>query len=172
MRSSDPDAADEALRCIANALLLVDTARNTWADVGGIYCVELLEVRGAQQLPYLNLIDCTQQTNSINTVFLVCRILFLSTASPSAPFLQRLLDDFSEGPIVSVDHKDVVAIVASKLDILLPSVIKAETMSREAFIDLLKFAFNLLCHWPRVRFALYFMSWNGRNNVAYCTVSR
>lgn len=43
----DPDASLEALRCVANALLLIEAARTTWVAKevrGGGACVELLEV--------------------------------------------------------------------------------------------------------------------------------
>ncbi len=43
-----PEASNEALRCVANAMLLVDQARNTFVDQqvnGGDLAVELLEVR-------------------------------------------------------------------------------------------------------------------------------
>ena len=42
-----PEAANEALRCVANALLLVEQARITWTDKevgGGDACVDLLNV--------------------------------------------------------------------------------------------------------------------------------
>lgn len=45
---NDPDATSEALRCVANALLLVDSARNTWVDKqvgGGEACISLLDVK-------------------------------------------------------------------------------------------------------------------------------
>ncbi len=35
LRSSESDAADESLRCVANALLLVDDARMTWVEIHG-----------------------------------------------------------------------------------------------------------------------------------------
>jgi len=44
----DPDASSEALRCIANTLVLVERARATWVSKeveGGVACMALLEVR-------------------------------------------------------------------------------------------------------------------------------
>lgn len=44
---NDPQATTEALRCVANALLLIDTARDTWVDKqvgGGDACISLLDV--------------------------------------------------------------------------------------------------------------------------------
>ena len=45
LRPTDLEAANEALRCVANALLLVDASRDTWIEVGGAaYCAERLKV--------------------------------------------------------------------------------------------------------------------------------
>lgn len=44
---NDPEATIEALRCVANALLLIEKARVTWVGEqvgGGQACVDLLEV--------------------------------------------------------------------------------------------------------------------------------
>lgn len=44
---NDPEAGNEALRCVANALLLIERARGTWTDKevgGGDACVDLLNV--------------------------------------------------------------------------------------------------------------------------------
>jgi hypothetical protein len=43
----DQEATSEALRCVANALLLIDSARDTWVDKqvgGGEACIGLLDV--------------------------------------------------------------------------------------------------------------------------------
>jgi hypothetical protein len=45
---NDQQATIEALRCVANALLLIDSARDTWVDKqvgGGDACISLLDVR-------------------------------------------------------------------------------------------------------------------------------
>lgn len=44
---NDPEAINEALRCIANALLLIEAARMTWVGEqvgGGEACIDFLEV--------------------------------------------------------------------------------------------------------------------------------
>lgn len=44
---NDQEATSEALRCVANALLLVDSTRDTWVDKqvgGGEACIGLLDV--------------------------------------------------------------------------------------------------------------------------------
>jgi hypothetical protein len=47
---NDPTTTSEALRCVANALLLIDSARDTWVDKkvgGGEACIGLLDVSSA-----------------------------------------------------------------------------------------------------------------------------
>jgi hypothetical protein len=47
MSLEDPEASLEALRCVANALLLIESARVVWVGnevEGGVACVGLLEV--------------------------------------------------------------------------------------------------------------------------------
>ena len=48
-------------------------------------------------------------------------------------------------------HSNVIEIVAVKLDSLTSSILGSEKMAREAMSELLKAAFNLLLHYPRVR---------------------
>ncbi|EJD00790.1 uncharacterized protein FOMMEDRAFT_141603 [Fomitiporia mediterranea MF3/22] len=140
LRSSDTEAADDALRCVANALLLVERGRETWVDIhGGAYCVDLLE---KAQTPTL--------------VFLCSRILFLSTASPTSALLPALLGrhsisfSFPQRIMEKNGNQDVVVIVSKQLDFLLNGVLVGTPMSKEAMTDLLKFSFNLLCHWPKI----------------------
>lgn len=45
LRASDSEAANDALRCVANALLLIESGRSTWVSIkGALHCIELLEV--------------------------------------------------------------------------------------------------------------------------------
>ena len=45
LNGSDSEAANEALRCVANALLLIEEGRTTWIQVqGSDCCLDLLEV--------------------------------------------------------------------------------------------------------------------------------
>lgn len=48
-------------------------------------------------------------------------------------------------------HSNIIEIVAVKLDSLTTSILASEKMAREAMSELLKAAFNLLLHYPRVR---------------------
>lgn len=85
-------------------------------------------------------------------IFLASRILFLCTVSSitGANFIQSLVEDKRLGSGTAVD------ILAQKLDILGVSVASGTTMAREALTDTLKFTFNLLVHYPKVR--LHFVS--------------
>ncbi|KLO08412.1 hypothetical protein SCHPADRAFT_880592 [Schizopora paradoxa] len=142
LRSSESDAADESLRCIANALLLVDDARIPWVEIHGAdHCVTLLE-----------------KSTSPNLIFLTCRILFLSTASSMSPFISTVLEPprrrYSTSNLLSTardyPHNDIIETISSKVDILLPLISQSVPMSKEALTDILKFSFNLLCHWPKI----------------------
>ncbi|KAL5508603.1 hypothetical protein ACEPAH_6222 [Sanghuangporus vaninii] len=138
LRSSDSDAADDALRCVANALLLVDRGRDTWIDIqGGAYCVDLLE-----------------KASNPTLIFLCSRILFLSTASSASSLFQHFFGrpsiSFSQRIMEKNNHQDIVAIISKQLDFLLNGILLAVPMSREAMIDLLKLTFNILCHWPKI----------------------
>ncbi|KAF7318027.1 hypothetical protein HMN09_00310000 [Mycena chlorophos] len=119
----DTEAAGEALRCIANALLLFDQARSIFVrkDVnGGEACIDLL-----------------QKSTIPDQIFILSRILFLSTVHPSS-FITVLVED-----------KHVVDIVSIKLDLLVSSLLVGTKMSKEAMVDVLKFTFNILMHYPK-----------------------
>jgi len=127
----DPKASSEALRCVANALLLVEDARNNWvrADVGGGKAsVELLVT-----------------STTPDQIFLASRILFLCTASAtsSESYIRTLVEDKHHG-------RSIVDIISAKLDALMMSICSGTTMGREAMSDLLKFTFNLLVHYPKM----------------------
>lgn len=64
LRSSEGDAADESLRCVANALLLVDEARTTWVEIHGAdHCVTILEVRYHSSSRYCSVISTINHRN-------------------------------------------------------------------------------------------------------------
>ena len=141
LRAKDSDAADEALRCVANALLLVEECRTTWVEIQGAdHCLDLLE-----------------KAKSTVLIFLSSRILFLCTASSSSPYLQTLLNGtrtagagMDKDKQIAKTRNDIVVSIASQLDYVLDCVRQDMTMCKEAMTDLLKFSFNLLCHWPKV----------------------
>lgn len=63
-----------------------------------------------------------------------------------ATFIQSLVEDKRSG-----SSGTAVDILAQKLDILSASVASGTKMAREALTDTLKFTFNLLVHYPKVR---------------------
>lgn len=123
-----PDAATEALRCIANALLLIDTARALFLEKGvdgGDTCVTLLE-----------------KAQTPDQIFIVSRILFLATASGSN-YLVTMMEKKYNGSYI-------VDIVGSKLECLINPVQAGANLAREAMTDLLKFTFNILLYYPNM----------------------
>ncbi|KAJ7880754.1 guanine nucleotide exchange factor synembryn-domain-containing protein [Mycena olivaceomarginata] len=104
-----------ALRCIANALLLIERARSVFITKevnGGEACMALL-----------------QKSTNPDQIFILSRILFLSTVHPS-PFIISLVEEKRHGNAVvdlALWHK----------------------MAKEAMVDILKFTFNILMHYPK-----------------------
>ncbi|EIW82043.1 hypothetical protein CONPUDRAFT_136611 [Coniophora puteana RWD-64-598 SS2] len=129
------EGGNEALRCVANTLLLVEAARMTWIseDVeGGETCVELLQTK-----------------TSPEAIFLISRILFLCTASShsSGVFITKLVENKRSTPHGTGTIVDIIEV---KLDDLLNDILAGTPMAREAMMDLLKFIFNLLLHYPKI----------------------
>ncbi|TFK29316.1 hypothetical protein FA15DRAFT_664249 [Coprinopsis marcescibilis] len=123
-----PDAASEALRCIANALLLIEPARHAFLDG---------EVNGAQFcIPMLD------KASTPDQIFILSRILFLASASGS----HRILDMVEE----KYNGQALVDIIAAKIDLLITPTQNRTSMAREALTDVLKFAFYLLVHYPKL----------------------
>ncbi|KAJ7265997.1 guanine nucleotide exchange factor [Mycena haematopus] len=123
----DPEASGEALRCIANALLLIERARSVFISKevnGGETCISLL-----------------QKSTNPDQIFILSRILFLSTVHAS-PFIISLVEDKRNG-------NTVVDIVGGKLDLLIVSLLSGTKMAKEAMVDVLKFIFNILMHYPK-----------------------
>jgi hypothetical protein len=81
-------------------------------------------------------------------IFALSRILYLCTASPTSAghFILDLIEGRTGG-----HSKNVAHILVRKLDLLSASVLGGENMAGEAMTDLLKFTFNLLVHYPKVR---------------------
>ncbi|KAG8836242.1 hypothetical protein FRC17_008978 [Serendipita sp. 399] len=113
----------EALRCVANALLLVESGRDTWIEVGGgQLCIKCL------QDPKTNEEFC----------FLHARILFLVTLK-QCPFLKATVED----------GKTVEAI-AERCNVLIDAVNTGKAFAKDALTDVLKFVFNLMLQYPRM----------------------
>ncbi|KAK0226916.1 guanine nucleotide exchange factor [Armillaria nabsnona] len=125
----DPEASSEALRCIANTMLLFEHARGTFIgkDVGGgEICVGMLD-----------------KSTTPDQVFILSRILFLATVSGPS-WIVSLVEDHNH------KRRGIVDIIASKLDAMLVAIQAGTKLGREATADLLKFTFNLLLHYPKM----------------------
>ncbi|KAF8907198.1 guanine nucleotide exchange factor [Mucidula mucida] len=124
----EPEASSEALRCIANTLLLFDYARATFVGKevnGGDVCFALLD-----------------KSTTPDQIFILSRILFLATVSGPALVIS-LVEDKRHG-------RTVVDLISAKLDTLIISILSGTKLAREAMADLLKFTFNLLLHYPKM----------------------
>ncbi|EEB95318.1 hypothetical protein MPER_05726, partial [Moniliophthora perniciosa FA553] len=124
----DIEASSEALRCIANTLLLFDKSRALFISEevgGGEICVKVLN-------------ECTHP----DQMFVLARILFFATVSPSL-FVISLVEEEHEGQNIS-------SIIGSKLDLMLVELSKDVKMAKEAIADLLKLTFNILLHYPKL----------------------
>ncbi|KAG2130462.1 guanine nucleotide exchange factor [Suillus bovinus] len=132
---STPDASNEALKCVANTLLLSEPARTTLLSQeidGGNICIDLL-----------------QKSATPENTFLSSRILFLCTASPhqSASFIESIVETkHAHFP----RNGTIIDVIALKLDDLISSMQAGIKMSRDAMTDLLKLTFNLLVHYPKL----------------------
>ncbi|KAJ6530431.1 guanine nucleotide exchange factor [Mycena vulgaris] len=123
----NPEASDEALRCIANALLLIERARPVFISKevnGGETCVILL-----------------QRATDPDRIFILSRILFLLTIHPSS-FITHLVEGKWDG-------QTGIEIIGGKLDLLIASLLSGTKMWPEAMGDVLKFTFNILIHYPK-----------------------
>ncbi|KAF7790771.1 hypothetical protein EIP86_001728 [Pleurotus ostreatoroseus] len=126
------EAANESLRCIANALLLISDGRQIFVqkDVGGGEAM----------------VDLLEKSTSPERIFLASRILFLATVSMACgEFIRNLVEGKLSG-----HHSNIVDIISSKLDSLLGNILASEKMAKEAMSDLLKMTFNLLLHYPKM----------------------
>ncbi|KZS93992.1 hypothetical protein SISNIDRAFT_453692 [Sistotremastrum niveocremeum HHB9708] len=112
------DSSPDAARIVANALLLLGTARQTWVEIGGADAT----------LPLLN-------SNDTTTLFIASRILFLSTSFKS-PLLSHL-----------VEETKLLDTTIPKLD-LLTRRLSSDSGASQALSDMLKYIFNLIIHYP------------------------
>ncbi|CAA7259506.1 unnamed protein product [Cyclocybe aegerita] len=124
----DPDASSEALRCIANALLLIENARSTFIEK---------EVNGAELC-----LTMLEKSTSPDHIFILSRILFLATAAGTS-HIETMLEGKYHG-------RTVVEILTAKLDLMTISIRNGTPTAKEALTDLLKFVFNLLLHYPKL----------------------
>jgi len=116
------DAVNQALRCVANALLLHEAGRKAWVDLGGGELV----------------LSDLQKSLSGERLFLDARILFLITFKPT-PFIP-----------LSIKQGGVIDKLATALSTSFHALKTAQPFGNEALIDLLKVTFNLMTHYPRM----------------------
>ena len=97
--------------------------------------------------PWNTHFDFSQKSSNPDQLFLASRILFLATVSSQSAghFIISLIDDKHSG------RSNVVEIISLRLDSLTSSILGGVKMAREAMTDLLKFTFNLLSYYPKVR---------------------
>ncbi|KAJ3860617.1 guanine nucleotide exchange factor [Lentinula novae-zelandiae] len=139
----DRNASSEALKCVANTLLLYDHARVTFISKevgGGEFCASMLE-----------------KATTPEQLFTLSRIMFLATASPSSLILS-LVEDKRHG-------RTTIDVIAMKIDIVLSNVLGNKAFARDAMSELLKFSFNLLLHYPKVRPWIVIMSKNFKAQI-------
>lgn len=77
---------------------------------------------------------------------MLARILFLSTALLPAQIVLLVENKYN--------GHTVVEIIGTKLDLLLINVQSSTRMAKEAMTDLLKFTYNFIHHYPKVRFSV------------------
>ncbi|KAH0839525.1 guanine nucleotide exchange factor [Lanmaoa asiatica] len=139
----DNSPQNDALRCIANTILLNEPSRVTFVGPGvdgGNVCIDLL------------------QKSSTEHVFLASRILFLCTAAVSSavPFIQWLVEH--KRPDVP-GSGTAIDIIGSKLDDLVELMKEENPAAKDAITDLLKLIFNLCVHYPKVCDTLHGLCW-------------
>jgi hypothetical protein len=93
-----------------------------------------------------------QKSSSPDVVFIASRILFLCTASSATAgsFIVSLVERKPSGRAHTL-----VEILGLRLESLTTALLSGTRMAREAMVDLLKFAFNVLTHYPKVRFVSF-----------------
>ncbi|KAI0314738.1 guanine nucleotide exchange factor [Amylostereum chailletii] len=127
------DASCEALRCVANTLLLVEAARRTLIEEG---------INGGETAVVM-----LEKSSSPDLIFLASRILFLSTASSASAgdFIVKIIEQKPSSRTMAV-----VDIISLRLDSLVISLLGGAKMAREAMTDLLKFTYNIVAHYPKI----------------------
>ncbi|KAF9569472.1 hypothetical protein CPC08DRAFT_623700 [Agrocybe pediades] len=125
----DLEASSEALRCIANALFLVEESRNTFISKevnGGDTCILMLE-----------------KSSHPDHIFVLSRILFLATVSGTS-YVETMVENKHHG-------RTIVEIIGAKIDLMTTAIRNGAPSAKEALGDLLKFTFNILVHYPKVQ---------------------
>ena|SRR6266404_2809818 len=90
-----------------------------------------------------------QKSSSPDVIFIASRILFLATASSATAdsFIVSIVEQKPSGRTHTL-----VEIISLRLDSMTSAFLNGTRMAREALVDLLKFVFNVLTHYPKVQF--------------------
>ena len=86
--------------------------------------------------------SCTKKSTSPDHIFILSRVLFLTTAAGTT-YIETIVEGRHNG-------RTIVDILGSKLDLMTSAVRNGAPTSKEAMTDLLKFIFNILLHYPKV----------------------
>ncbi|ODQ51193.1 hypothetical protein SAICODRAFT_158706 [Saitoella complicata NRRL Y-17804] len=127
----------EALRCLANALLLHPPARVTYVEEGGIEnTLKRYEVWDFIPLPIGSANSCLEQSADIDEEFLLGRILFLVTAS--------------SGPVIGemMERAVVQTAIVNHLERASETDVQELQMAAMALAETLKLLFNLAKNEP------------------------
>lgn len=90
----------------------------------------------------LCLLTSTQKATTSDQIFILSRILFLSTVSGPS-YLVTLVDGKYNG-------HSIIEILGIKLDWLKLAYRAGVPFAKEGLVDILKFIFNILLHYPKV----------------------
>ncbi|KAH9941215.1 guanine nucleotide exchange factor [Epithele typhae] len=119
-----PEASGTTLRCLANTLLQVESARVTFVEepvAGGHWAVEILK-----------------KSESLDLIFFAARVLLYAIVSDPADN-RAAADRFVASAIErEEDPPTVVDILSQKLDVASAAVLSGAQFGREALVDLLK----------------------------------
>ncbi|KAG9091665.1 hypothetical protein FRC06_000477 [Ceratobasidium sp. 370] len=119
---SNPDASKQAMRCIANAILLIPSGRDTLVDIeGDEFCTRL----------YIN-------ETSTEYLFLASRLLFFM-AHTDGDFVSRV-----------VKQHRLPSLLALRLETLATAVQNDAPMAKDALTDMLKLHFTVVSKYARL----------------------
>ncbi|GLB40576.1 putative guanine nucleotide exchange factor synembryn [Lyophyllum shimeji] len=124
----DPVASSEALRCVANALVLIEEARTPFLEKevdGGTFAISTLE-----------------ETSLPDHIFVLSRILHRCIVS-GPPFVRTMVESKWNG-------RSLVEIIGTKINTLTDEVLAGTRMAREALCDLLKLTSVIAIHYPKM----------------------
>ncbi|KZT53372.1 hypothetical protein CALCODRAFT_501188 [Calocera cornea HHB12733] len=117
------DAQTEAMRCVANALLLVPSAREEWISIGGAdACIDILD----------------RDSYGPETYFPAARIVYLITVART-PYILKMVDQYR-----------IVDTLSRRLESIFDNFPISQPWTKEALTDLLKLTFNMTLQYPRM----------------------